>query len=223
MELFRRCIVLVDQAAVEGDAGLQVRIVGRIVPHVAAAAAEADDAEPVGVAALRLGPGHGGVEIGEQLGVGLGVNDREQLWQVVDLGQVDAVGFGAEIIIRRDRKGAEMADAAGDVFDPLVQAEDFHADQNDRRVHHVGRAREIDRHVAAGDRDGGHAGVDALGVGLDGVSAHRAGGERIPGGGRRRVRHEAASRQRRHHLGQPDEVGRQLWHVHEGPPAGSAR
>jgi hypothetical protein len=93
----RRGVVLVDQAAVEGDAGLQVRIVGRIVPHVAAAPAEADDAEPVGVAALRLSPGHGVVEIGEQLGVGLGVGDREQLWQVVDLGQVDAVGFGAAL------------------------------------------------------------------------------------------------------------------------------
>ena len=76
-------------------------------------------------------------------------------WQILDLGQVDAVGFGAEIIIRRDRKRAEMTDAACDVLDPLVQAEDFHADQNDRRICHVGRAREIDRHVAAGDRDRG--------------------------------------------------------------------
>src|SRR5262252_3396346 len=62
----------IRKTAVEGDAGLEVAV-GRIAPHGAAAAAEAHDAEPVGVAALRLRPRDGGVEIGKQLLIGLGV------------------------------------------------------------------------------------------------------------------------------------------------------
>src|SRR6266850_8315124 len=84
----------VGETAVEGDAGLEVAV-GGIAPHGTAAAAEAHDAEPVGVAALRLCPRDRGVEIGKQLGVRLGVHDREQRRHFGDLGQVAL----AEIIV----------------------------------------------------------------------------------------------------------------------------
>jgi hypothetical protein len=135
-----------------------------------------------------------------RFGVGLGVHDRKQLLHVVDLGQVDAVGFGAEIVIRCDREGTEMAEPAGNVFHPFVQAEDFHTDEDDGRVRNVGRSGGIDRHIAALDRNGGHAGVEAFGISLDDVGAHRTGGERIARGSSRRTRHKAAPRQWRHDL-----------------------
>ena len=91
---------------------------------------------------------------------------------IVDLGEVDA---GAEIIIGRDRERAQMRQPPGDVADVFVHAEDLHGDQDDRRVRHIGGLGEVDRHVAARDLDLGVADREAVGVGLDGVGAHRAG------------------------------------------------
>ena len=79
----------------------------------------------------------------------------EQLRHVGDLGEIDAA---AEIVIGRDRESAEMAEPAGHVLDVFVQAENLHADQDHRRILHAGRARVIDRHVAAGHLDLGVAG-----------------------------------------------------------------
>src|SRR5206468_12679842 len=59
-----------------------------IFPHRATAAAETHDAEPAGVAALLLRPGHGRVEIGKQLGVRLGVHQRHELGHLGDLGEI---------------------------------------------------------------------------------------------------------------------------------------
>jgi hypothetical protein len=117
--------------------------VRRIDPHGAAAAAIAHDAELVGIAALLFGPGHRGVEVGQQLGIQLGVDDRHQLGDFGDLGQILAL---AEIVVGGDREGAELAEPAGHVLDVLVQPEDLHGDQDDRRVRHIGRAGEINRH-----------------------------------------------------------------------------
>jgi hypothetical protein len=57
---FRRQL---DRVLRRGDAGFQIRIVRRVMPHAASATAKAHDAEPAAVAALRLCPGHRGVEI----------------------------------------------------------------------------------------------------------------------------------------------------------------
>jgi hypothetical protein len=57
--------------------------------------------------------------------------------------------FGTKIIIGRDRKRAEMAHAASDVLHPFVQAENLHADENDRRTLYAGRAGVIGRHFAS--------------------------------------------------------------------------
>ena len=149
------------------------------------------------------------------MAVGLGIDDREQLLHVVDLGEIDAA---AEIIIGRHRESAEMAKAADDVFDIFVQAENLHADENDRRILHAGRTGVIDRHVAARDLDRGVAGVETGRIGLDDVGAHRAGGERVTRGGGGRARHESAPRQRRHDFGQSDDVGRQALLVHVTSP-----
>src|SRR5580693_337666 len=105
------------------------------MPDAAAAATKTDDAQPIAVAALRLGPGRRGVQIGKEFGVGLGVDDWQDLLDVVDLGKIDAI---AKIIIGRDRECAEMAEAARDVLDPLMQPENLHANKNNRRVCHPG-------------------------------------------------------------------------------------
>ena len=51
----RRRVALVGERAIERDAGFQIWIMRGVMPNIAAAAAEAHDAEPVGVAALRFG------------------------------------------------------------------------------------------------------------------------------------------------------------------------
>ena len=55
-------------------------------------------------------------------------------------------------------------------------------------------ARVVDRHFAARDRNFSVAGLEALGVGGDGIGANRARGKRIAGGGCGRSRHKAAPR-----------------------------
>ena len=104
------------------------------MPNITAAAAEAHDAEPVGVAALRFGPGDGGIQISEQLGVALAVHLRHQLLDVGDLSHVAET----EIIIRRDREGAEMTEPPCHVLDEFMDAKNFDADKNDRRMFHAG-------------------------------------------------------------------------------------
>jgi len=177
----RRDIALVGERAIKGDAGFQIGIVRRKMPDVATAAAEAHDAEPVRIAALRFGPGHGGVQICEQFGVALTVDFRHQLLGFGDFGHVAE----AEVIIGRDREGAEMPEPPRHVLDEFVDAENFHADKNDRRVLHARRPRKIDRHVAARDFNLGVAGFEPLGIGVDDVGAYRPGGERIARGGGR--------------------------------------
>src|SRR5262249_11139030 len=117
------------------------------MPDIAAAAAETNDAEPVAVAALRFRPGDRGIEIGEQFGVGLAVDLGHQVLRVADLGNIAQ----SEIIVRRDRKRAGMATAPRHVADPVVDSENFLADENDRRTLHTRWPCVIDWHVAARD------------------------------------------------------------------------
>ena len=86
------------QPAVPGHAGLQRRVVRGIQPDDAPAPAEAGDAQPAGVGALLRGPGHGGVEVADDLRVGrLGHHLGDQLGDL-------AVGL-------RRRPGARTAPA----------------------------------------------------------------------------------------------------------------
>jgi hypothetical protein len=102
---------------IERDARLEVRIVGRIEPHCATATAEAHDAKAIAVTALRLRPCNRSVEIGEQLGVRLGVDDRQQIRDFGNLRELDAL---SEIVVWRDGERAEMAQPARDVLDVFV-------------------------------------------------------------------------------------------------------
>jgi hypothetical protein len=138
-----------------------------------------------------------GVEIGEELGVSLAVDLRQQLLHVADFSEVTH----PEIIIRRHCECAEMAQPARDVLDEFVQTENLHQNENDRRVLHAGGPREVNRHIAARNFDLGVAGINAVAVGMDGIGAHRSGGERIARGRGGRTRHKSESRQRRHDFG----------------------
>ena len=84
-----------------------------IFPHIAAAAAEADDAEPRGVAALLSSPRRRRIEVGHELRVRLGVHQGQQLLEVNDLGEVAL----AEIVVRRHRKRAKLGYLARDILD----------------------------------------------------------------------------------------------------------
>ena len=55
----------IHQASIKGNARLEVGIMRCIKPDGPPAPAKADDPEPVSIAALRLRPSGGGVEIGE--------------------------------------------------------------------------------------------------------------------------------------------------------------
>src|SRR4029079_8150508 len=116
-----RCLrVRVDERAVECDARLKVLVVGSVFPDRAPAAAEAHDAESVGVPALRLSPRRSSVEVREKLGVRLAVDDRHELRHFGDLGEILAL---AEIIIRRNGECAELSETPRDVLDVFVQSE----------------------------------------------------------------------------------------------------
>jgi hypothetical protein len=73
----------------------------------------------------------------------------------------------SEIIIRRNRECAEMAQPARDVLDEFVEAKNLHQNENDRRVLHAGRPREVNRHIAAGNFDLGVPGIKSVAVGMD--------------------------------------------------------
>ncbi|MET4718712.1 hypothetical protein ABIF63_002818 [Bradyrhizobium japonicum] len=81
---------------------------GGVFPDIAATPAEADNAELRGVAALRARPRDRRIEIGQQLGVRLGIDDRQQILDVGDLGEIDTL---AEVIVGRDRECAELGEA----------------------------------------------------------------------------------------------------------------
>src|SRR5207245_7887855 len=131
-----------------------------------------------------------------------------ELRDVGDRGEVDAF---AEIIVGCDRERSELAEAAGDILDVFVQTKDLHRHQDDGRVLHVRRAREVDRHLAVRDFDLRIADGEPGGVGLDRVGAYRPGGERIAGGGRGRGRQEeAAARQRIALTCQSHDIGYEL-------------
>jgi len=99
----------------------------------------------------------------------------------------------AEIIVRRDRERPELGKAPRHVLDVFVQAEDFHRYEHDRRVARALRPREIAGHVAVRDLDLGIARIEAFGVGLDDVCAHRTRGQGIACGDRGRRGHEATA------------------------------
>jgi hypothetical protein len=170
------------------------------------AAAKADDAEPICVAALCLGPGDRAVEIGQQFRVRLGVDDRQQLRDVGDLGEVDAL---AEIVVRGDGECAELGETTHDVLDVFVQAEDLHRNQNDRRIGDALGPGEVAGHIAIGDLDLDVAGIEAVGRGRDHVGPDWPGGKRIARRHGGRSSHEATPGKWRS-LGQSDDVGRQL-------------
>jgi hypothetical protein len=133
----------------------------------------------------------------------LGIHDRQELRDIGDPGEVDAL---AEIIVGGDREDAELGEAPRHVLDVFVQAENLHRHQHDRRIGVALRSRVVAGHLAVGDLDLGVAGIEPIGVGLDDIGAHGTGGERVAGrhsGGRR---HETAARERRG-LCQSDDIG----------------
>jgi len=88
----------------------------------------------------------------------------------------------AEIVVRRDREGADFGQAARQVLDVFVQPEHFEGDQDHRRVLRIGGSREIRRHLAIGDLHLGVAGAEPGRIRVDRVGADRACGKRVAGG-----------------------------------------
>jgi hypothetical protein len=152
---------------------------------------------------LRLGPGNGSVKIGQEFVVGLRIRQRQELLYVGDFGEVAL----AEVVIGRDRKRAELGQTPRHILDVFVQAEDLHRHQDHRWVVHPCGAGEIAGHFAVAYLDLDVSGLKALCIGLDGLGAHGACGERIACSNCGRGGHEATARKRCRH-GQSDHVGR---------------
>ncbi|MHC2660521.1 hypothetical protein ACVINX_001306 [Bradyrhizobium diazoefficiens] len=174
-----------------------------IFPDGAPAAAEADDTELGGIAALRSRPRHRHVEIGQQLGVRLGIHDRQQVLDVGHLGQVDAL---AEVIVGRDCECAELGQAPRHVLDVFVQAENLHRHDDHRRLGVAGGAGEIGRHLLGADLDPGVAGLEALGIRRDHLGTDGTCRKRVASGDGCGRAHESAARDRGN-FRQPDDVG----------------
>ncbi len=144
-----------------------------IFPHGPATTAEANNAQAARITTLRFGPFHGAIEVRKQLRVRLRIDLRNELRHLGDLGEVTL----AEIVVRRHRKGAELAKPPRDILDVFVQSEDLHSHQHHGRILHARRTREVGRHLVACDFDFSSAGFEAVGVRGDDIGADRAGGQ----------------------------------------------
>jgi hypothetical protein len=144
-----------------------------VEPGDAAAPAKARDAEPAGVAAVRLRPRDAGIEVTEHLGVGHLRDDRRE--QRVDVGRRFRIALADEEL-GRDREVAELGEAPRDVGDVGMDAEDLGDDEDDRkRAVAFGRGA-IRGHREAGDVDRDLAGDEAARVRADRVCRDRSGG-----------------------------------------------
>ena len=204
-----------DQAAVPGDTGLEVGAVRGIEPDDAAAPAEAGDPEPGGVAPpFRLGPGGGGVEVLHDLLVRhLGDHLADDLVDVGHGGDVALAGVEG----RGHGEIARLGEAAADVLDVLVDAEDLLHDQHGRVRAGALRPGIVGRHVAVAHGDLGLAHLQALCVGADRGGTHRhdgAGEARGQRGDGEQAAREVEPRD------EADLVGGQS--VHAGPPLACA-
>lgn len=119
---------IADQLAVPGDACFQFRLVRRIEPGNASAPAEARHAGAAYIAAMLLRPVEAGVEVSHDLLVGNGENDLADLVDAVQSRDI-ALPY---IQVRSDRKLAKLGEAADDILDMLVNAENFLHHQDDR-------------------------------------------------------------------------------------------
>ena len=174
------------QAPVPRHAGLDLRLVGRIQPGLPAAPAEPGHGQLAGIATVGRRPGHGGVQVAHDLGVGhLGDHLAHQLGEFSVALRVAL----AHEQLGRDRQVAGARQSHGGVGDVLMHAEDLRQHQHHRQPGFAGRLRPEGRHLESGNVDAHLAHAQAVGGRLDGRLRHD--GQR--GGG---VTHAQAKRQR---------------------------
>lgn len=117
------------------------------------------------------------VEVGHQLGVGLLGDDGGDLGAVGGLREVADTG----VDLGCDREVAELGEAAANVLNVVIDAEDLLVDQDDREVGALGGAGIVGGKLAVLHRDLRRAGVEAGGVGVDHLGVDHGGGEREAG------------------------------------------
>ena len=172
------------------DASLEVRVMRGVKPDDPPAPAEAGDAELGGVAvAAGRRPFDGGVEVGHDLRIRhLGDDLADDVHEVLVLRRIAL----AVVERRRHRHVAELGEAAADVLDVGVNAEDLLHHQGDR----VGVAalgpRHVSGDVAVGGRNADLARGQSLAVGGDRLRRDRLDRQRETGG-QRAADHEAAA------------------------------
>ncbi len=149
-----------------------------IEPHHPPAPAEAGDAQFLGIGlAGFVQIGDGGVEVGQDVGIGHLADDRpHDLDLVGDLADVSLAGEQ----IRADGVIAELGQAPRHILHLFVGAEHVMRDDDRRKFSALGRIGAISGDRAAGDGNLDLLGDQAVAVGMDGRH-HRQGG---PGGDR---------------------------------------
>ena len=169
------------EPAIPSDARLEVWIVGGVEPHDPSSPAEARHAESLRVAAMLAGPVDGGVEVGHHLLVGhLGDDLRDDLRKVLHLRDIPLPG----IELRRHRQKPELREAAADVLDVLVNAEDLLDNEHRREGAAGGGGGPVGGNRTVGGGDLHFAGLEPLGTRRDRRGRDRLDGEGEAGGER---------------------------------------
>lgn len=115
--------------AIPGDTGLQLRIVRGIQPDDATAPTKSGDTELAALCFLAHCPRRGRVEVRHDLCV---VHFADDLADLVDAAQLRYSAL-ARIEFGRDCHKPKLSEAAADVLDMLVYAENFLHDQHQRK------------------------------------------------------------------------------------------
>ena len=135
----------------------------RVEPYDAPAPAEARDRELLRIAAVVRRPSGRGIEIRHHLRIGDPGDDGTDLLDVRELRDVAL----ARVEIGRDRHVARLGEAARDVLDVLVHAEDFLHHEDDRKALPAGGPRMVGRHLPVLHGNSRFARLEPLRVGRD--------------------------------------------------------
>jgi hypothetical protein len=152
-----------------------------VEPDDASAPAITRDRQFVCVAAVLPSPGDRGVEVAHYLRIG---NFRDDLAHNIGHRQLRYIAL-ARVHLRRDGQITGFGQAAADIFDVFVDAEDFLHDEHRREVLSLRGHRAVGRNLAVFDGDFDFARGQAVGVSGDrGLRLDRLDGEREAGGER---------------------------------------
>ncbi len=135
------------KAAIPGNSGTQIRIMGGIEPNNTATPAESRNAQAAQIAIIGGGPGSGGIQIGHDLGIGdFTDNFGKNGWNIANLANIAL----SHIQIGCDREVAQLGKAAANILNILVNAKNFLNHHHHRQIGCPCRLGTVSRNLAIG-------------------------------------------------------------------------